>query len=97
MWKCDKLHIGKKQNDDICPTLTIDSWKEELYEREDGKKESVDIFKGKEAMNEVTEKKYLGDVINKDGNNQSNIKEGTNKAQGNVNKIVNSLNERPYQ
>ena len=48
-------------------------------------------------MNEVTENKYLGDVINKDGNNQSNIKEGTNKAQGNVNKIVNSLNERPYQ
>ena len=47
-------------------------------------------------MNEVTEKKYLGDVINKDGNNQSNIKEGTNKAQGNVNKIVNSLHERPY-
>ena len=24
--KCQKMHIGKRQNEDICPTITIDSW-----------------------------------------------------------------------
>ena len=89
-------HFRRSWRHDICPTLTIDSWKEELSEKEEGKKESVDTFKGKQAMNEVIEKKYLGDVISKDGSNQTNIKERTNKAQGNVNKIVIGLNERPY-
>ena len=47
-------------------------------------------------MNEVHEKKYLGDIISKDGSNKSNIKDRTNKAQGNVIKIVKGLTERPY-
>ena len=32
----------------------------------------------------------------KDGKNQQNIKARTNRAQGNINKIVTSLSERPY-
>ena len=29
--KCEKLHIGKKQYKDICPTIPIDSWKKKNY------------------------------------------------------------------
>ena len=47
-------------------------------------------------MKVVEEKKYLGDIITKDGKNSRNIRERTNKAQGNINHIVNSLMERPY-
>ena len=64
--KCDKLHIGKIQNDDLCPTLTIDSWQEEVYEKDGSVIQLKDTFKGKEAMNEVFKKKYLGDLITKD-------------------------------
>ena len=94
--KCDKLHIGKRQHEDICTTLTIDSWEEEIYENEAGNKSVKDTFKGREAMNEAHEKKYLGDIISRDGSNKKNIKDRTNKAQGNVNKIVKGLFERPY-
>ena len=73
--KCDKLHIGKRQNDDACPTLTIDTWEEEVSEEEGSIKRMKDVFKGKEAMNDVFEKKYLGDLITKNGTNHNNIKE----------------------
>ena len=85
---CVKLHIGKRQHDGICTTLTIDSWEKEIYEKEDGNKSVKDTFKGREAMNEVYEKKYLGDLISRDGINKKNIKDRTNKAQGNLNKIM---------
>ena len=55
-----------------------------------------DVFKGKEALSEVVEKKYLGDIVARDGSNTSNIKERTNKGHGSVNKIVTTLNERHY-
>ena len=45
-------------------------------------------------MKEVSEKKYVGDIISSDGKNKKNIKDRTNKATGNVNKIVTSLIER---
>ena len=47
-------------------------------------------------MKEVTEKKYLGDIISNDGKYYKNIKDRTNKALGNINKIVSTLTERPY-
>ena len=47
-------------------------------------------------MSEVKKTKYLGDIIQSDGKNNSNIKNRTDKAHGNVNKIVTSLKERPY-
>ena len=94
--KCEKMHVGKKINEDICQKLTIDLWEEKLEKDEDGKEDLVNICKGKTVMKVVEEKKYLGDIIMKDGKNQQNIKARTNKAQGNLNKIVTSLSERPY-
>ena len=40
--------------------------------------------------------KYLGNIIAEDGTKKLNIKERTNKASWNVNKIVTTLNEKPY-
>ena len=91
--KCDKMHIGKQHKKYICPALTVDSWKEVLVENDNGKKTLRDLYDGKKDMKEVSEKKYLGDIISSDGKNKINIKDWTNKATGNVNKIVTSLNE----
>ena len=49
-----------------------------------------------EEMKNITEKKYLGDIISCDGKKYKNIKEKTNKALGNVIKIIPTLNKRPY-
>ena len=38
----------------------------------------------------------MGDIISTDNTNKKNIKDKTNKGVGNVNKIISSLNERPY-
>ena len=88
--KCEKIHIGKRHNKDICPTLEVDSWKEVL-EGSVGRRELNDVYDGKKAMKEVSEKKYLGDIISDDGKNQKNIKDRTNKSIGNINKIVTTL------
>ena len=47
-------------------------------------------------MKNVTEKKYLGDLISCDLKNNKNIKKIVGKGTGNVNKIVSTLSERPY-
>jgi hypothetical protein len=51
---------------------------------------------GKERMKNVYSKTYLGQIVQSDGKNELNIKSHTDKAFGNVNKIRNALNERPY-
>lgn len=61
-----------------------------------GEQTLEDVYIGKELMKNVTEKKYLGDIISNDLKNEKNIKDKTNKAVGSVNKIMNSLRERPY-
>ena len=94
--KCEKMHVGKTLNEDICTNMTVDSWKEVLFKNENDETELKDIHTGHEVMKEVTEKKYLGDIISQDGRNDKNIKDRTNKATGNINKIVSTLNERPF-
>ena len=94
--KCVKMHISKKRDKTKCPQLNIDSWKDKLKKNIDGKEVLEDEYKGKEIMENVTEKKYLGNIISSNMKNQMNIKDRTNKAVGNVNKIISGLNERPY-
>ena len=83
--KCEKMHIGKTYNSDICLEMSVDSWKETLVVNEKEDKHLEDIYVGKSVMKQVSEKKYLGDLISSDGKNKANIKERTNKAIGNVN------------
>ena len=94
--KCEKMHIGKNHNQDICSRLSVDTWKEILIEDDKGKKDLKDVFVGRTDMKEVNKKKYLGDVISNDGKNQANIKERYDKAIGNINKIESTLKERSY-
>ena len=95
--KCEKMHIGKKRvNSDCCVDFEVDSWNDKIVKNVDNVYTLEDSFAGKEKMMEVQEKKYLGDIISSDGTNRKNIKDRTDKAVGNVNKIVSSLQERPY-
>ena len=89
--------IGKKQrNHNICGQVKVDTWEDEVVTDENGKKRLIDKHIGKEHMKEVNHKKYLGQIIQSDGRNEINIKDKTDKAVGNVTKIITSLTERPY-
>ena len=94
--KCVKLHVGKKYNKDKCAKPKVDVWKEELKTNKDGKEELVDVYGGKVEVKEVKEKKYLGEIITNDNKNERNIQDKVCKATGNVNKVIESLTERPY-
>ena len=95
--KCEKMHIGKKsKNSNICVDFKVDAWKDDLIKDELEHDTLIDKHIGKEIMKEVTHKKYLGHVIQSDGRNDKNIKDKTDKAIGNVNKIISAINERPY-
>ena len=95
--KCEKMHIGKKHvNSDCCVAFEVDSWNDMLVKNVDNSYKLEDSPAGKEHMKVVQEKKYLGDIISCDGSNRKNIKDRTDKAVGNVNKIICTLQERPY-
>ena len=95
--KCEKMHIGKKRpNSDICVDFEVDILENQLLYQTNGKSDLVDIHMGKEKMKNVTSKKYLGQIIQSNGKCDLNIKDHTDKAFGNVSKIKNALNERPY-
>ena len=94
--KCEKMHIGKTHNTDICPKLSVYSWKEQLKVNGEGRNKLEDLYDKRKLMKEVTDKKYLGDIISVDGKNEKNIRERINRSIGNTNKIVPTLSERPY-
>lgn len=80
----------------IRTTLTVDTWNDKVIENNKGDKYLIDTYLEEEVMKKVTEKKYLGDIISNSMKNGTDIKDKTNKAIGNFNKILSSLNERPY-
>ena len=94
--KCEKMHIGKNHNDNICTYFEVDAWKDTLVNNSDGEDVFIDEYNGKEKIKVVTEKKYLGEIITCGLIKDKNIKEKTYKGVGNVNKIISALNERPY-
>ena len=81
--KCHKMHVGRRKNEDICPDLFVDGWKlKEVSEIDTGTVEddSVDDYDGLQKMDEVTDEKYLGDVLSADGKNLKNITARRNKS-----------------
>ena len=94
--KCVQMHIGKKHHVNVCSGISVESWKENVIENEEGKKVIQDVHMGKELMKNVSEKKYLGDIVSCDGRNTKNIVERTNRANGNIDKIISTLTERPF-
>ena len=92
--KCEKMHIEKKHvNSDCCVAFEVDSWNDMLVKNVDNSYKLEDSYAGKEKMKVVQEKKYMGDIISSDGLNRKNIKDRTDKAVGNVNKIICTLTE----
>ena len=93
--KCVKMHVGKSHIYN-CENGEVDSWEETLVTNTDKSKIVEDVYKGRVNMKNVKVKKYLGEIISTTVKNETNIKEKTNKAFGNVKKIEDTLNERPY-
>ena len=94
--KCVKMHIGKNENLGICAECKVDVWKDDIVKHMGEHDQLQDKYVGEEVMKIVHEKKYLGDIFSDDMKNEKIILEKSNKAIGVVNKIVTSLNERPY-
>ena len=94
--KCVKIHVGKKHNKEICRIGKVDDWTQEVLENELEEDTNIDNYKEKVEIQTVDEKKYLRQVIICDLRNENNIRDQTNRAVGNVNKIIKTLNERPF-
>ena len=95
--KCEKKHIGKrKRNQYLCANFEVDIWEDQIFIDKNGNSKMEDKYLGMEEMKLVSEKKYLGQIIQSNRRNDFKIKDRTDKAVGNVNKILTSLNERPY-
>ena len=86
--KCKKMHIGKDLDENICTKFEVDTWKDTLKKNMNGDEEVIDEYDGKRNMKMVSEKKYLGDKVTNNVENDKNIKYRTNKGTGNVIKII---------
>ena len=53
----------------------VNAWTDVVITHKDGTHELKDKYIGKDSMNTVHEKKYLGDIISDDMKNHKNIKE----------------------
>ena len=75
----------------------MDSWEETNVKNEDTNEDSIeDCWKGEEKIKEVSEDKYLGDIISNDGRNLKNIKARISKGQGIVSRIMTLLEGIPF-
>ena len=94
--KCHKMHVGKKKIEEICPDLYVDEWKlSEVTEIATGniEEDCIDEYGGIQKMEEVSEEKYLGDILTVDGRNIKNIMARKNKSIGSKNQIMGILRE----
>ena len=82
-----KCILAKTYNSDICLEMSVDSWKETLVVNEKEHKHLEDIYVGKSVMKQVSEKKYLGDLISseekKQGKHKRKNQEGCRKCKQN--------------
>ena len=97
MNKCHKLHVGK--NKSSCPDLYLDEWK--VKSVDDTETVTLeDVQEDEHIVEDVSDEKYLGDIISKDGKNSKNIKARVARAKGSVKQIMEILDNicfGPYQ
>ena len=95
--KCHKLHVGK--NKSSCPDLYLDEWK--VKSVDDTETVTLeDVQEDEHIVEDVSDEKYLGDIISKDGKNSKNIKARVARAKGSVKQIMEILDNicfGPYQ
>ena len=84
--KCHKMHIGRKT--EFCPSLSVDGWENTVGQK--------DEFVGDKEIKEVTEEKYLGDIISANGSNKKNIENRKAKAFGIIRNIMTILEDIPF-
>ena len=90
--KCNKIHIGN--NEIVCPRNTIDTWK---LDRDNDDAVSIMDLVDKEGdtheMETVSSSKYLGDILQRNGKNDKNIKERVHRGTSAVTQIMMILEE----
>ena len=90
--KCSKLHIGKTKQKFKCSPIYLDSWTSKEKENEDtGQISFEEKYSGKMKVAEVSEVKYLGNILSSDGSNIKDISMKCNRGVGTINKIQNIL------
>jgi hypothetical protein len=92
--KCHKMHVGSKKVEEICPDLFVEGWKrKEVKEINVDHVNLEDEYEGECKMDEVSEEKYLGDIISVDGKNMKNIVARVNRGTGIITQIMAILEE----
>ena len=90
--KCHKIHVACDQT--LCPSLTVDRWKEKQIDKVETNKSSVeDIHDGFHELEESSSEKYLGDIISRTGKNDENIQARYKKGLGIIKQILSILEE----
>ena len=81
--KCKVMIIGRELENVINYPIYADEWTESYFENEvTGDIEIKEKYEGKIAIEEVKEQKYLGFVLNSQGNNLANIQALEKKSYG---------------
>ena len=84
--KCHQLHVGK--NKDLCPDLYIDEWKlKKKDEMKTGINNLEDVLDEPHKIENISDDKYLGDILSIDGRNTKNIAAKVSKAIGIIKKV----------
>ena len=90
--KCHKMHVGK--NDILCTENKIDTWsKKTEKEMVTSVFDFIDVEGDYHSISTVQSDSYLGDVLQKDGKNNLNIKERVDRGNAAINRICNLLND----
>ena len=80
-----------------CHALFVEKWEEREVDQVNTEEKIIqDVSIGRVEMEEMSEEKYLGDVISADGKNLKNIKSRVNKGKGISRKIINILEGIPF-
>ena len=91
--KCHKIHVGKEKR--TCPDLYLDEWIIEAVDHSEagGQITLEEVQNDEQLVEEVSEERYLGDIISKDGKNTQNVKARAAKANGTINQIMSILED----
>ena len=71
--KCEKMHIGKDLDENICTKFEEYTWKDTLKKNMNEDEEVIDEYDGKRNIKIESEKKYVGDKVTNNVKNDKNI------------------------
>ena len=90
--KCHKIHVGTDKS--LCPELKIEKWKEkEIHRVQTGQSSLTDVYDGKYIIKEKNQERYLGDIIDCMGRNDSNISKRVDKGHEKIKQVMGYLED----